>query len=197
MGVAKATLMFGPEVMLCRMVRLLGEAVDPIVVVAAADQPLPELPEGVRVVHDRRSERGPLEGLAVGLRAIESKADAAFVAACDLPLLKPAFVRRMVELAADADVAVPYVRGYDEPLAAVYRTNLVPQIEAMLAEDELRPRRLFDIVRTRRVTSDELCAADPILESLRNINTPTDLRSALIRAGLMEPRSSANRAGGE
>ncbi len=44
MGVPKATLPFGPETMLQRVVRLLGTVVSPIVVVAARDQELPELP---------------------------------------------------------------------------------------------------------------------------------------------------------
>ena len=44
MGVPKATLPFGPETMLQRVVRLLGTVVSPIVVVAARGQELPELP---------------------------------------------------------------------------------------------------------------------------------------------------------
>jgi len=41
MGVPKATLPFGPETMLQRVVRLLGTVVSPVVVVAAQGQPLP------------------------------------------------------------------------------------------------------------------------------------------------------------
>src|SRR3982750_1451674 len=47
MGYPKALLPFGPELMLQRMVRLLGEVVSPIVVVAAPEQELPELPPDV------------------------------------------------------------------------------------------------------------------------------------------------------
>ena len=47
MGVPKATLPFGPETMLQRVVRLLGAVVSPIVVVAAREQSLPELPDDV------------------------------------------------------------------------------------------------------------------------------------------------------
>ena len=49
MGTSKALLPFGPETMLQRVVRLLGEVVAPIVVVAASDQTLPDLPPGVIV----------------------------------------------------------------------------------------------------------------------------------------------------
>ena len=54
MGVAKATLPFGPETMLQRVVRLLGTTVSPIAAVAARDQVLPELPAG-RDRHPRRA----------------------------------------------------------------------------------------------------------------------------------------------
>lgn len=58
MGVAKPLLPFGTESMLARVVRLLREAVSPVVVVAAADQELPPLPEGVRIVRDCHPDRG-------------------------------------------------------------------------------------------------------------------------------------------
>ena len=43
MGVPKATLPFGNETMLQRVVRLLHTVVSPVIVVAARDQVLPEL----------------------------------------------------------------------------------------------------------------------------------------------------------
>ncbi len=59
MGVAKATLPFGPETMLQRVVRLLGTVVSPIVVVAAREQELPALPAEVIVTRDEREAPGP------------------------------------------------------------------------------------------------------------------------------------------
>ncbi|MEE8452340.1 MAG: molybdenum cofactor guanylyltransferase [Thermoguttaceae bacterium] len=184
MGRPKATLPFGDETMLQRMVRLLGEAVEPVVVVAAVGQALPELPRSVDVVRDRHEDRGPLEGLAVGLRAIADRAEAAFVTTCDAPLLLPAFVRRMVEMSAGHTIAVPHIDGYDEPLAAVYRMAVLPHVDALLAADRRRPVDLFDLVPTRRVTAEELRRIDPQLRSLKNVNTPEDYRAALIEAGL-------------
>ena len=63
MGFSKANLPFGPETMLARTVRLLSQATETIVVVAAAGQPLQSLPSHVRVVTDEREGSGPLEGL--------------------------------------------------------------------------------------------------------------------------------------
>ncbi len=183
MGQPKAMLPFGPEVMLQRVVRLLGEAVQPVVVVAAPDQPLPPLPPKVEVARDRRPHQGPLEGIAVGLSVLAGRVDAAYVSACDVPLLVPAFVRRVAELAGDWPVAVPRVGQHDEPLAAVYRIDVLPKIEALLAAGRLRPAFLFETVATLRIPAELLRQVDPELLSLLNANQPEQYAEALRRAG--------------
>ena len=182
MGESKALLPFGPEAMLQRIVRLLGQAVEPIVVVAAADQELPELPPGVIVVRDRRAYRGPLEGLARGLEALPAECEAAYATGCDVPFLEPRFVRRVLELLGDYDVAVPRTAGFHHPLAAVYRRRVLPQIEQLLAADRLRAAALYEIVRTREISADELTDVDPELKTLRNLNRPEDYQAALAEA---------------
>lgn len=188
MGRSKAMLPFGPERMLQRVVRLLGEAADPVVVVAAAAQDLPALPPAVLIARDARPDRGPLEGIAAGLRALQGRAESAYVTACDVPLLAPAMVRRVAQLAEGYDAAVPHVAGRDEPLAAVYRTSVLPRVEALLAAGRLRPVYLFDQVRTRRMSREELVDVDPALDSITGVNTPDDYRAALIRAGFDPPQ---------
>ncbi len=183
MGTPKAWLPFGPETMLQRVVRLLSEVVDSVVVVAAAGQELPALPAPVRVTRDEREGRGPLEGLRAGLKALPEGCDAAYATSCDVPLLVPDFVRQMFRLATGFDVAVMDIDGFTHPLSAVYRPTTLPRIEALLAADRLRPLFLFEAVRTRRVSPAEM-TADPALRTLRNLNTPEDYEQALAEAGL-------------
>src|SRR5437016_2971467 len=83
MGSAKAWLPFGDELMLPRVVRVLAEVVAPIVVVAAPDQEVPPLPSGVTIARDPEEGRGPLQGLAVGLTALDGRCDAAYLSSCD------------------------------------------------------------------------------------------------------------------
>ena len=187
MGRDKATLPFGPELMLQRVVRVLGEVVSPIVVVAAGGQELPPLPRDVLVARDERQSRGPLEGLLAGLSKLAAErpeVTAAFATSCDVPLLSPAFVRAMLARLGDADIAVPTEAGFPHPLAAVYRTTVVPHIRELLAADQLRPAFLFDRVATHRVNADELRAVDRQLMSLKNCNRPEDYEEALRIAGL-------------
>ena len=183
MGTSKALLPFGPETMLQRVLRLLSTVVSPIVVVAAAEQSLPDLPRDVIVTRDEQQGRGPLEGLRAGLKALPETVESAYVTSCDVPLLVPDFVRTMIALLADQDVAVMEIDGFAHPLSAVYRRSTLPHVEALLAEGRLRPVFLFDAVRTRRVQTAEMMAVDPQLLTLRNLNTPEDYREALSIAG--------------
>jgi molybdenum cofactor guanylyltransferase len=183
MGLPKAMLPFGPERMLQRVVRLLSQAVSPIVVVAAPNQELPELPQGVIVARDEREGRGPLEGLLAGLTAIAPHAQAAYATSCDVPLLAGAFVREMVKQLGEHEIAVPVEGDFHHPLAAVYRTSVVKAIAELLDGNQLRPLFLFDRVATSRVPVRDLSAVDPDLSTLKNLNRPEDYFAALAEAG--------------
>jgi molybdenum cofactor guanylyltransferase len=183
MGRPKAWLPFGDELMLPRVVRILGTAVQPLVVVAAPQQEVPPPPSSVTVVRDLQPGRGPLEGLLAGLTAVANTNEAAFLSSCDVPFLKPAFVTRMIELLDDHMIAVPRAGGMFHPLAAVYRCEVCNAVRRLLAAGKLRQVFLFDEVPTRIVEADELADVDPGLQSLRNVNSPEDYEAALRDAG--------------
>lgn len=188
MGRDKATLPFGPELMLPRTIRLLSEVVDPgkIVVVAAIDQQLPPLPQPVIVARDQHPSRGPLEGIAAGLEAIPRGVEAVYVTSCDVPLLVPAFVTRMFELLEDFDIAVPWEGEQFHPLSAVYRPTVAGMARQLVQADKRRVRFLFDDARTRRVGIDQLRLVDPELQTLMNLNHREDYQAALKIAGFSE-----------
>jgi molybdopterin-guanine dinucleotide biosynthesis protein A len=179
MGRAKAWLPFAGEIMLPRVVRLLGEVVAPIVVVAAPEQDVPPLPAGIAVVRDEEKGRGPLQGLAAGLEALRGRVDAAYLSSCDVPFLCPAFVRRLIELLGDHAICVPRVGEHHHPLAAVYRIGVADAVTGLLAADRRRPFFLFEAVATRVVGPEDLAEADPTFQTLRNLNTPEDYEAAL------------------
>jgi molybdopterin-guanine dinucleotide biosynthesis protein A len=171
MGKPKAWLPIAGEAMLSRVVRRLSQAVSPVVVVAAPGQDLPPLPADVMIARDEESGRGPLQGLASGLAALEGRAEAAFVTGCDVPFLRPAFVRRMTELLGSAQICVPRFAEHFQPLSAVYRADVLPIVRQLLAESNRGPIELLRRAETRVVEVAELLEVDPALESLRNVNT--------------------------
>lgn len=183
MGRPKAWLPFGSETLLQRTVRVLGEVVDPIVVVAAPDQEVPELPPSVVVARDGREYLGPLNGLGTGLAALACRAEVAYLSACDVPFLVSAFVRRIVSRLGDADVCLPEAGGFKHPLAAAYRVRIRPAVSELVAGNQLRPLLLTERLPTRVLTPADFADVDPKVDSLRNVNSPEEYDAALRRAG--------------
>ena len=100
----------------------------------------PDSPSGasapqVRIVEDEEPGLGPLGGLLVGLKT--AKHEACAVVACDIPDIDKALLRSLAEAAADAAIAVPVgPSGLYEPLFAVYRRSIIPEIESLLGRGE-------------------------------------------------------------
>ncbi len=186
MGTPKANLAFGRESLLERMVRILSERVAPVVVVTSKDQSLPALQSEVLVVPDRLSDLGPLAGLATGLAALGSLADAAFATSCDAPFLQPKLIERMIDTLGSSDLAIPVDGQYHHPLAAVYRVGIADDISSMLDNGVRRPTALLNHLGISATTIDveKLRDVDPGLESFRNLNTPEDYKLALRDANL-------------
>jgi len=179
----KLELPFGNEVLLQRICRILGEVVSPLVVVASSDQPLPPLPDCIRILRDEFDSFGPLAGIATGLAALTNDCDIAFVTSCDVPLLQPDFVRAVIGKIAGYDVAVPHDGQYDHVLAAAYRTKLGTSAEQLLHAGQRRPLSLINESASRRIPVDEFRQVDPHLYSLRNANTPDEYNELLALAG--------------
>lgn len=186
MGSAKASLPWHGSTLLRRVTGIIARCVDgPVVVVAARDQELPALPAEVEVVEDEQEYRGPLQGLAGGLAAVADRAEIAYVSSTDLPLLHPAYVRRVLNALDDQhDVVLPEVDGFRQPLAAAYRTALLGTVEELVAAEQMKPAFLFERCRVRRIAASELLSDgalsenDPALDSVANLNERADYERA-------------------
>ncbi len=184
MGRPKAWLPFGPEVMLQRVVRLITTVTKPIVVVAAPGQDLPKLPAEVAIVRDEIAGRGPLEGLAAGLSALDDQVELVYATGTDVPFLEPRWITRLAELMGNADLAIPRIGDYLHPLAALYRKRAVlPAIKELLRHDRLRTHTLVEVVKTRIVLEHEMQIVDSQLRTLQNLNHPAEYERALLDSG--------------
>lgn len=161
-----------PTTMVEHTVSVIGQRCQPIFVVAAPGQPLPQLQ--ARVVREEVRGLGPLLATARGLHAAaEAGAKRAFLCAVDVPFLTAdlidVLVARAVEV--DADVVLPW-DGSDHYLAAVYRTDLAAQVDALVAAGERNMRALVD-----RVDAQRIVISDP--RPPANVKSATVLRSLL------------------
>jgi molybdenum cofactor guanylyltransferase len=176
MGRDKATLPFpgadgsDATTMVARVVGILTQRCDPVLVMAAQGQPLPELP--ARVIRDELRGLGPLPATGRALRiAAEAGARFAFVCAVDMPFLTVELIddltRRAVETG--AEVVLPW-DGQDHYLAAVYRTDLADRVHALVAAGERKMRAFVDASDAQRIVTTDS-------RSLTNVNTDADLRA--------------------
>ena len=123
------------------------------------------------VVEDEIPGLGPLGGILTGLKAATN--DACAVVACDIPDIDVPLLRSLARAARDAEIAVPVgPAGHFEPLFAVYRKSVVPEIEALLRNDERSIFPLYSRCRTATVPLEDATW-------LRNLNTRADYRSYL------------------
>jgi molybdopterin-guanine dinucleotide biosynthesis protein A len=180
MGTDKAALRWGTTTLLAHVCALVAEAVDgPVIVIGAPGQEPPALPVGVLYAADASEGGGPLAGILAGLVAAADDADAVYVSAVDMPHLRPAFVRRVLQGLDDGtDVVLPEAHGFRHPLAAAYRTAVAGPLAGIVAGGGRTPAELYAVVRTRIVGPEWLLAdpvlqgRDPDLDSLQNVNDP-------------------------
>ncbi|APT13675.1 MULTISPECIES: molybdenum cofactor guanylyltransferase [Mycobacterium avium complex (MAC)] len=172
MGRDKATLPGprGAATLLEYVVGVQTQRCDPIFVMAAPGQPLPEVT--ARIIRDEIRGQGPLPATGRGLRAAaEAGARYAFVCAVDMPLLSPELIDDLVHLATEtkAEVVLPW-DGRSHYLASLYRTDLAERIDRLVAGGARSMRALID-------ASDAQQIVLPESRFLANVNTEADLRA--------------------
>jgi molybdopterin-guanine dinucleotide biosynthesis protein A len=182
----KGALPFRGRSLLETVVATVGAETGRVLVVAAAGQPLPAVPADVLVVRDTEPGAGPLAAVRDGLSAaarLEPRVAAAFVASCDLPLLRHDVVRTILDRQRRSPAAwvVPVVDDRPQPLAAAWPLGLLPRIDRHLAQGRRDIRSLLEALADESAGAVEFCtaplfaAADPELESFRDIDTPADV----------------------
>ncbi len=181
MGRDKVALPLGDTTLLERIAAELHRAFSPIIVVAArqADQPsvIDAAARDVILIRDEVAYQGPVHALRAGLGA--GAGDHAFVASCDLPLVRAAVALKLCAMLENHDAVIARVGGRLQMLHAVYRRRCLGALDAMEARGERRLHAIVDHIRVRIVEEAEMRLIDPRLESFFNVNTPQDYRAAL------------------
>jgi molybdopterin-guanine dinucleotide biosynthesis protein A len=140
---------------------------------------------GVRVVEDLVEESGPLGGIFTGLCFSSSKCN--FVVACDMPFIKPALIRLLLQEGDTFDVVIPEVNGKVEPLFAVYYKDCIPVMFEHLQTQNLRMRQVLEKLHVKKIGANEIDRVDPQHLSFFNINTEMDLKRAeSLKIGMVE-----------
>ena len=172
-GCNKAFLTLDSQSFLQRLRDTLAPLTEEILLVAREAEIFSSYAE--RTVTDIYTARCALTGIHAGLK--HASTEHCFFVACDAPLLKPALVSGLVQRATpETDAVVPEYDGYLEPLCAVYSRHCLPVIEHLLDSGTYQIRKLYPLIRTRKVGKRALRELDPDLQSFFNVNTKEDLR---------------------
>jgi molybdopterin-guanine dinucleotide biosynthesis protein A len=189
MRAEKARLAVGDRTLLEHVLGQVGPSFDEVLISVTPGQMLPPLSHAessrprrqaspsrspasrLRVVPDETPGLGPIGGVLAGLRAARN--DACAVVACDIPDVDLALLRSLARAAAKVDVAVPVgPSGLYEPLFAVYRRSVIPEIEALLGSGERSLLPLYS-----RLSTAVVRFADP--GRIPNLNTRADYEAYL------------------
>lgn len=178
-GRDKASELINHQRLLERVISSLSFLDSIIIVTGSTGQALPEVKYSppIKVVTDVYPGKGPLGGIYSGLKSSGSTRN--LVVACDMPFLNQGLLKYLIEVSDKFDVAVLRIVEALEPLHAVYAKSCTKPIKRLLlGEGHLNIRRLFDMLRVRYVTAEEMERFDPEHLSFFNINTQEDLELA-------------------
>jgi len=125
-------------------------------------------------VEDLYEYHSPLVGIYSGLKV--SKNQFNFIVACDMPFVNKNLVKYMLKITGDYDVVVSIVRGYFEPLHAVYTKNTLNVIEEEIERGNLKVTSFYERVNVKEIPEKIVRKHDPELMSFINLNTPKDLK---------------------
>lgn len=171
----KLALRFGEQTLLESAVARYSRFFDTVLISVADPDKYPEIK--ARRVIDIYRGCGPIGGLHASLTSADD--DAIFLAAADMPFSDPRAAKRIIELAGDFDISLTVDRSSRyEPLFAYYRKTVLEHVENAIASRNFKIADLFEKVRVRIVTADEL--GDLWSEKLMlNINFPEDYKRLL------------------
>jgi len=178
MGGTKCFLEVGGVPVIERQIAVLREIVPEILIVT--NEPAKFLHLGIPLVSDLFFRCGSVAGIHAGL--FNSPGERILAVACDMPFVRPEVLRHIAERDRSADVAVPRVGEYYEPLMACYSRRCLRHIERSMRAGKKRIVEFFSGVKVREIPEEELRRFDPDLLCLWNVNTPEDLERARRKA---------------
>jgi molybdopterin-guanine dinucleotide biosynthesis protein A len=97
--------------------------------------------------------------------------------ACDIPFVEPALLAHIAGSLGEHDAAVPFIRGYEQPLAACYAPSAVAIARWLVADEADAMRDLLRLLSVNRLEEETWDHIAPSW-SLADLDTP----GALLRA---------------
>lgn len=166
--------------MIRRIVGRISDHVDELVINCRAEQvdAIRTALDGLSptFARDEAPDEGPVAGIATGLDA--TNAEYAFVVACDMPFIDPAFVDYLFERAQEYDAAIPRSNEWFQTTHAVYRTDaMATACEYALERGNHKVVEALSDIDYVVVERDEI-TTQISMEMFENLNTRAEFEAA-------------------
>ena len=182
MGRDKASLPFGKGLLIERVIEVAQQVTDGVILITNTPEQYQHF--GLPMFPDVIPQAGSLGGIYTGL--VSAKTPYSLCLACDMPFVKPEFLRLLCDTAAEADVVVPRNAEDFQPLCAVYSQVCREPIRQKIEASRLKITGFFDQVRVRIIEGELLARYDPHDIMFFNANTPEEYQQARRMAGEFE-----------
>jgi molybdopterin-guanine dinucleotide biosynthesis protein A len=174
MGRDKAFLPFGKGLLIERVIEVVQQVTADVILITNTPERYQRF--GLPMFSDVIAETGSLGGIYTGL--VSAKTPYSLCLACDMPFMKPTFLRFLCRTAAEADVVIPRNAEDFQPLCAVYSQVCRDPIRDKIEVGQLKITGFFDQVRVHIIEGEFLARYDPRDEMFFNANTPEEYAKA-------------------
>lgn len=171
-GTLKTKTIIGGTTVFERITGVITGIFDEIVIVTNNPEEFSSYPQ-YRITSDIFPGLGPVAGIHSGL--LSCSGDAAFVFAGDMPFLDIKLISDMISdfEGNSADIIVPQIGTNIEPLHAIYRKDLVNDLEEFIVKGKSRAIRDFIFMQNYSTFTVEDTPGNR--KAFTNINSPQDL----------------------
>ena len=182
-GRSKALLPIGDQRIIDHQIAVLRTVADELAIVAADADRYGAL--GVPVWVDLIPDSGPLGGIYTAL--VNATSSHTLVVASDMPFVTASFLKYLVRVGQDVDVAIPRTTDGHQPLCACYAGTCVSVVRRHIESGTLKVTDLLSELSVHEIGPAELQPFDPDDRLFFNVNTPDDYdRCVKLMAGRPE-----------
>ena len=126
---------------------------------------------GVPTYSDLIEDKGPLGGIYTGLHYTQTEYN--LVLSCDIPLVPVSFLKRLVSYRGENQAWVPVQGQHFQPLCAIYKKEIVPQIKLSVKAGQLSMHKFLETINTAFIDMSDVGVE--YKNGFANLNSPEDV----------------------
>ena len=175
-GRSKEFLSIGDQRIIDHQIAVLRTVADELAIVAPDTDRYGAL--GVPVWADVIPDSGPLGGIYY-TALVNATSSHTLVVASDMPFVTASFLKYLVRVGQDVDVAIPRTTDGHQPLCACYAGTCTSVVRRHIERGTLKVTDLLSELRVHEIGPAELEPFDPDGRLFFNVNTPDDYARCL------------------